>query len=148
LGHYQTLFTLIFMRTMFGAVAALFFSCQVAVAQDAKLPEVPAQVEAVAAKGGKNQSPTERATKTASKLTQKLGLSADQQKEVYAAFLNQFEKVEALRAKNDLRGKVGAIRQETDGKLKSILGEAKYAQYQAMRNEGKERRESKLAAGK
>jgi periplasmic protein CpxP/Spy len=77
-----------------------------------------------AQQGGGNKTAEERATAHSQKLTQQLGLSADQQKSVYAACLTRAQQMDADRAQNQgNREAMKAGRQQINQTFETSMGQ-------------------------
>jgi len=92
------------------------------------------------------KTPEERATDHSQKLTQELGLTADQQKPVYNACLQHAQQMEADRAKykGDKEGMKTARQQNSqnfDASLNKVLTADQKTKYEQIKQEEKAKRE-------
>lgn len=125
------------MHKLLWAVAALALSLTAAQAQEAKTV-APTQTEQAAPKK-MVRDPQVRAKKMAEKISTQFNLNSGQSEQVYVLFLDQFKQIDALRDAGEAKGKARIIREQTDTKLKAILGAENFERYQQMRKEMKEK---------
>jgi hypothetical protein len=104
-------------------------------------PPPPAPTQSAASATGNTGkpklNPADRAAKTADRLGKKLGLTQQQHDDVYQVLMAQYKQVEVIKEQNSAKAQIKAIRDDSEAKLKQILGADKYAQWQAMREQHK-----------
>jgi protein CpxP len=93
-----------------------------------------------------SKTPEQRATEHSQKLTQQLGLSADQQKTVYAACLQRAQQMEADRAKNQGdRAAMKAAREQSnqtfDASMDKILTADQKTKYEQIKQDEQAKRQ-------
>jgi len=100
-------------------------------------------------KGG-NQTPEQRAQQQTQKLTQALGLNADQQKMIYDASLKAAQDMQAARQSGD-RAQMKTIQDTKDASFKQTLTADQYKKYEElkeqMKDKMKERRQMQSSGG-
>jgi protein CpxP len=97
------------------------------------------------------RTPEQHADQRAKRLTQQLGLSADQTAKVREIALAQHQEMQTLRGKyaaTDTRKGAGqerkAVREKYDAQLKAALSADQYAKYDQMRDDRMEKRKEKM----
>ncbi len=90
----------------------------------------------MAQRGGQNFTPEESAKRTTETLKEKLGLKADQEKQVYDLSLADAKKMSEFRKgmqggdREGMRAKFTKMREDTSKEMKKILTEDQYVKYE------------------
>lgn len=119
------------------AVTATSGLALTAMAQDQQAPAPAAQEQ--------HQHKAPDPARQAHRLTQKLGLSADQESQLVPILTNRNQQFMALRSdtslsEQDRHAKMLGLRQDTDAKIKSVLTDSQKAQFDQLRQQEHGRR--------
>jgi len=82
-----------------------------------------------------NEEPKTRAKKLSEDMKRALKLSVNETERIYQAFLDEFKKERMMREEHAVEASLKKVADETDVKIRDILGEIKYANYKTMKKD-------------